>query len=56
MSFFCTPALKKPLKGDFPQCLNDAPMLIQGASSSVRKQLDSWLIKCAISSGDIQRA
>lgn len=45
MSFFCTPALAAVLKGDFPQCLNDAPILIQGASSSVRKQLDSWLIK-----------
>ncbi|MDB5868439.1 MAG: transcriptional regulator, LysR family [Polaromonas sp.] len=45
MSFFCTPALKALLKGDFPKCLNDAPMLIQGASSSVRKQLDSWLTR-----------
>ena len=42
MSFFCTPALKALLKGDFPQCLSDAPLLIQSASSSVRKQLDSW--------------
>jgi LysR family transcriptional regulator, transcriptional activator of nhaA len=45
MSFFCTPALKASLQGDFPGCLNDAPMLIQGLSSSVRKQLDSWLTK-----------
>jgi LysR family transcriptional regulator, transcriptional activator of nhaA len=45
MSFFCTPALKTLLKGDFPQCLNDAPLLIQGSSSSVRKQLDSWFIQ-----------
>jgi LysR family transcriptional regulator, transcriptional activator of nhaA len=45
MSFFCTPALKAALHGDFPGCLNDAPMLIQGQSSSVRKQLDSWLTK-----------
>ena len=45
MSFFCTPALAAVLKGDFPQCLNDAPMLIQGAASSVRTQLDSWLTK-----------
>ena len=45
MSFFCTPALKALLKGDFPHCLNDAPLLIQSASSSVRKQLDSWLTK-----------
>ncbi|MDB5742840.1 MAG: transcriptional regulator, LysR family [Polaromonas sp.] len=45
MSFFCTADLKGRLKGPFPQCLNDAPMLIQGASSSVRKQLDSWFTK-----------
>ena len=45
MSFFCAPALRATLQGDFPQCLNDAPLLIQGESSSVRKQLDSWLIK-----------
>ncbi len=45
MSFFCTPKLKGTLKGDFPQCLNDAPMLILGVSSSVRKQFDSWCTK-----------
>ena len=45
MTFFCTPALRKQLKGDFPACLNDAPMLILGPLSSVRKQLDNWLTK-----------
>jgi LysR family transcriptional activator of nhaA len=45
MSFFCTPALKATLKGDFPHCLHDAPMLIQGAASSVRQQLEGWLAK-----------
>ena len=45
MSFFSTPALKAKLKGDFPQCLNDAPMLIQGASASVRQQLEGWLTR-----------
>jgi LysR family transcriptional activator of nhaA len=45
MSFFCAPALKNLLKGDFPHCLNDAPMLIQGASSSVRKHLEAWFTK-----------
>ena len=45
MSFFCTSALKASLSGEFPHCLNHAPMLIQGASWSVRKQLDSWLTK-----------
>lgn len=45
MSFFCTPVLRAELTGNFPECLNGAPMLIQGTSSSVRKQLDSWLTK-----------
>ena len=45
MSFFCTPVVKKTLKGKFPQCLQDAPMLIQGSSSSVRQQLDGWLVR-----------
>ena len=48
MSFFCTPALKAKLKGDFPQCLNDAPMLIQGSSASVRQQLEGWLTRYQI--------
>ncbi|WP_296509871.1 transcriptional activator NhaR [Rhodoferax sp.] len=43
MSFFCAPALRKTLQGDFPQCLNDAPMLIQGAQASVRQQWEGWL-------------
>jgi LysR family transcriptional activator of nhaA len=45
MSFFCTPDLRATLKGKFPQCLHDAPMLIQGSSSSVRQQLDGWLVR-----------
>jgi len=43
MSFFATPVLKARLKGDFPLCLNDMPMLIQGAAASVRQQLEGWL-------------
>ncbi len=45
MSFFCAPKLKGLLKGPFPQCLNDLPMLIQGASASVRQQLEGWLTR-----------
>lgn len=45
MSFFCAPALKKQLVGDFPGCLNDAPMLLQGAAASVRQQLEGWLTR-----------
>jgi LysR family transcriptional activator of nhaA len=29
--------------GEFPSCLDSAPMLIQGASSAVRQRLDLWL-------------
>lgn len=45
MSFFCAPALKSRLHGKFPSCLNDIPMLIQGASASVRQQLEGWLTR-----------
>jgi LysR family transcriptional activator of nhaA len=45
MSFFATPALKRTLKGAFPQCLNGAPMLMQGASSAMRQRLALWLTK-----------
>ncbi len=42
MAFFCAPALRNTLKGDFPSCLNDFPMLIPGAQASVRQQLEGW--------------
>ena len=45
MSFFCAPVLKRSLKGSFPQNLNGAPMLIQGASSAMRQRLELWLTK-----------
>ena len=45
MSFFAAPGLKAQLKGPFPQCLNDMPMLIQGAAASVRQQLEGWLTR-----------
>jgi LysR family transcriptional regulator, transcriptional activator of nhaA len=43
MSFFCAPVLKRQLKGTFPACLNDTPLLIPGPHASVRLQLDGWL-------------
>jgi LysR family transcriptional regulator, transcriptional activator of nhaA len=45
MSFFAAPALAKRLQGPFPQCLNNAPMLVPGGSSSVRPQVDAWLTR-----------
>lgn len=43
MSFFCAPTLQRSLRGEFPACLNDAPMLVQSASTPVRQQFDAWL-------------
>jgi len=43
MSFFAAPALKRDLKGEFPRCLDGAPMLLQGASSAMRQRFDFWL-------------
>lgn len=43
MSFFATPALRERLSGDFPACLDGAPMLVPGPASSIRAPFDSWL-------------
>ncbi|HSW03844.1 transcriptional activator NhaR [Aquabacterium sp.] len=43
MSFFAAPALKRTLTGAFPQCLDGAPMLLQGSSSAMRQRFDFWL-------------
>ena len=43
MSFFATPELKRSLKGGFPQCLDDAPMLLPGSASAMRQRFDLWL-------------
>lgn len=43
MSFFIAPALKSEFKEPFPDCLDGAPMLVQGSSSAMRQRLDLWL-------------
>jgi len=48
MSFFAAPALKRSLVGDFPQCLDGAPMLLPGSSSAIRQRFDFWLASHAI--------
>ena len=45
LSFVATPALAATLRGPFPACLNGAPLLVPGGSSSVRPQLDAWLTR-----------
>ena len=42
MSFFAAPALMPRIKGSFPRCLDDVPMLVPGATASVRRQLEGW--------------
>ena len=48
MTFFCAPKLKPLLKQPFPQCLNNAPMLLQAASTAIRQQFVSWLSRHGI--------
>ena len=45
MSFFCAPALRASLQGEFPACLNGAPMLIPGANATTRAQFEAWLTR-----------
>jgi LysR family transcriptional regulator, transcriptional activator of nhaA len=43
VSFLASPTLAASLKGDFPACLEDAPLLIPGESTSMRGHLMRWL-------------
>lgn len=45
MGFFAAPALKRLLKGRFPDCLNGAPMLVPGPNASIRAPLEAWLTR-----------
>lgn len=45
MSFFCAPGLESRVNGSFPGCLDGLPMLVPGASSSVRRQLEGWFAR-----------
>jgi LysR family transcriptional activator of nhaA len=44
-SFFAAPALQARLHGAFPHCLDGMPMLLPGASSALRGQIDGWLAR-----------
>jgi LysR family transcriptional activator of nhaA len=49
ISFYAAPALRQRLQGPFPQCLSGAPMLVPGAASPVRPQIDAWLTRHSLS-------
>ncbi len=45
MACFAAPGLKSRIKGPFPACLDGIPMLVPGATASVRRQLEGWFAK-----------
>ena len=45
VSFFATTKITSILKGTFPQCLNNAPLLLPGNGSQLRSEIDKWLEK-----------
>ena len=45
VSFFATETLEKQLKGDFPRCLDGAPLLLPSSGSQLRSSIDRWLHK-----------
>ncbi len=45
ISFFASFELEKTLKGDFPACMNGAPLLLPGSGTQLRSGIDKWLDK-----------
>ena len=45
VEFFATPALARQLKGKFPECLENAPLLLPGEDSAVRPRLMNWMAR-----------
>ena len=45
VSFFATEKLNKTLKGDFPRCLDGAPLLLPSSDNQLRSGIDQWLDK-----------
>ncbi len=45
ISFFATETLSQQLKGEFPDCLNGAPLLLPSSGNQLRLEIDQWLDK-----------
>ncbi len=43
ITIFGTSTLAETLRGDFPNCLNQAPLLLPGEDTAIRPQLIQWL-------------
>jgi LysR family transcriptional activator of nhaA len=48
IAFFGTSEIAAPCRG-FPECLDDAPMLLPGQGSAIRAEIDRWLGETRIS-------
>ncbi len=45
VSFFATGGLRMRLEGDFPRCLDGAPILLPNSGNQLRSGIDQWLDK-----------
>lgn len=45
ISLFCTESLANTLEGEFPQCLNAAPILLPSSGTQLRADIDQYLHK-----------
>lgn len=45
VSFFATEKIKRSLKGEFPHCLDGAPILLPSSDNQLRSGIDLWLGK-----------
>ncbi|MFK8016507.1 MAG: transcriptional activator NhaR [Gammaproteobacteria bacterium] len=43
LSFFALRSMARPYVNNFPDCLEDAPMLMPSPNSALRRRLDDWL-------------
>ena len=43
VSFFATAKIRESLEGDFPHCLNGAPLLLPSTGNQLRSGIDQWL-------------
>ncbi|MCU7920735.1 MAG: transcriptional activator NhaR [Candidatus Thiodiazotropha sp. (ex Epidulcina cf. delphinae)] len=46
--FFATEQLRQQLKGDFPHCLDGAPLLLPSSGNQLRSNIDQWFDKYRI--------
>jgi len=47
-TFFAAPSVGQSLDGEFPQCLDGAPLLLPSAASVVRQQCEAWLRRAGV--------